>query len=79
MVVVTSPMGLNAPPALDEIMTNPKSNHLVFLSSINLFNIEIITIVVVKLSNTADKKKVITEISQINFVLLVVFILSVMF
>jgi hypothetical protein len=46
---------------------------------INLFKIEIITMVLVKLSKTADKKNVIAEINQINFVLLVVFMLSVIF
>ena len=61
MVVVTSPMGLNAPPALDDMITNPNSSHFVFLSCINLFNIDIITMVLVKLSKTADKKKVIKE------------------
>ena len=72
-------MGLNAPPALDDIITKPNKSHLVFLSSMSLFNIDIITMVLVKLSSTADKKKVMTEISQINFVLWLVFIRSVIF
>jgi hypothetical protein len=65
-VVVTSPIGLKAPPALEEIITNPHTNHFVFLSATNLFKIVTITIVVVRLSKMAERKKVNKAINQIN-------------
>ena len=77
IVVVTSPIGDQAPPALAEIITIPAKIHLVSLSLISFLNKEIITIDVVRLSSTAEKKKVIMQIIQSSLTLLLVFILSV--
>ena len=78
MVVVMSPMGDHAPPALAAMMTTPAKSHRVSLSSINFRSNETITIEVVKLSNTAEKKNVKTLKIQISRTFLVVLILSVM-
>ena len=77
IVVVTSPIGDHAPPALAEITTIPANNHLVSLSEISFLRSEIITIDVVRLSSTAEKKNVRMQIIHINFTLLFVLILSV--
>ena len=58
MVVVTSPMGDHAPPALALMITAPAKSHRVGLSAINFRSKEIITIEVVRLSKAAEKKKV---------------------
>ena len=57
MVVVTSPMGDHAPPALAAMTTMPAKSHRVCLSSISLRSKETITIDVVKLSSNAEKKE----------------------
>src|SRR5690554_6814609 len=74
MVVVTSPIGDHAPPALAAIITIPEKNQRSFLSPISFLNSEIITIDVVRLSKAAEKKKVNRQIIQSSFTLLVVFI-----
>ena len=64
MVVVISPIGDQAPPAL-AAMTISAANKSLSLGSFNSFLVrEIITIVAVKLSNTALKKKVMRLIIQ---------------
>ena len=77
MVVVTSPIGDHAPPALAAKTTIPTNIHRVSLSFTNLRSKEIMTMVVVRLSNAAEKKKVSMAIIQSNLVLSVVLILSV--
>src|SRR6187455_887909 len=58
MVVVTSPIGDQAPPAFAAMMIIPAKNNLMSLFGINFRMSEIITIVVVRLSNAEDKKNV---------------------
>ena len=77
IVVVTSPIGLQAPPAFAEIITRPANNHLCFLSSTSFLKRDTITIVVVRLSNAAERKKVIREILQTSLTVLLVCILSI--
>jgi len=76
-MVVTSPIGDHAPPALAASTTILAKNHRVCLSSINLRIKATITMVVVKLSSAADMKKVKTLNIHNNLILLVVLILSV--
>src|SRR6187399_2879007 len=78
IVVVTSPIGLHAPPALAEITTNDASINLSLCEGINLRSMVTITIVVVRLSRIAERKKVRKPMIQTNFLLLVVFIRLVM-
>ena len=59
MVVVTSPIGDHAPPALAEIIISPKKSHLSFLSTRNFLVSETIIMDVVRLSRTAEKKNAI--------------------
>ena len=63
-MVVTSPIGLNAPPALAAITTIPANNKRIFPSGNNLLNKETINMVVVKLSSTAESIKVTIAINQ---------------
>ena len=77
IVVVTSPIGDQAPPALAATTTIPAKNQRSYLSSINFLSKETITIVVVKLSKAAEKKKVSTLTIHNNFTLFFVVILSV--
>ena len=58
MVVVTSPMRDQAPPALAEMMTAPAKSQRVGLSAMSFRSREIITMEVVRLSSAAEKKKV---------------------
>ena len=62
MVVVTSPIGDHAPPAFAAIITNDAKYNRSSCEATNLRIIVIITIVVVKLSKMADKKKAKREI-----------------
>ena len=78
MVVVTSPIGDQAPPAFAATTTMPAKSHLVCLSSINLRNKDTMTMEVVKLSNNAEKKNVKTQTIQSILTLLRVVIRSVM-
>ena len=78
IVVVTSPIGVQAPPALAAITTIPIKNILVCLSLINFLNKETITMVVVRLSRTAERKNVTMLIIQSNLRLSFVVILLVM-
>ena len=68
IVVVTSPMGDQAPPAFAAITTIPTKYLRVSLLLINLRNRVTITIAVVKLSNTADIKKVIKPTIQSSLI-----------
>ena len=77
IVVVTSPIGDQAPPAFAATTTIPAKNQRSYLSSISFLKREIITIEVVKLSRAAEKKKVKTLIIHSNLTFLVVVILSV--
>ena len=72
IVVVTSPNGDHAPPALAAITIIP-ANHRRSSFSVKIFeHNEVITIAVVKLSSNAERKKVNTVIISNNFCLLVV-------
>ena len=55
-MVVTSPMGDQAPPAFAAIMISPANQILTFLSGITFCKIVIKTIVAVKLSIIAERK-----------------------
>ena len=78
MIVVTSPIGDHAPPALAPSMTIPQKNQRVFWSAINFLNKAHITMEVVRLSNTDDMKNVRIPIIHNNLRLFVVVILFVM-
>ena len=78
MMVVTSPIGENAPPALAAMTIRQANLHLSVLSATILRSNMTMTMVVVRLSNTADMKYVMKEsIHRSSFFFLVV-ILSVM-
>lgn len=77
IIVVTSPIGDHAPPALAAIISTPANIHKSCLFEISFLSNADITIAVVRLSSAADKKKVKMLNIQINFTLLVVLILSV--
>ena len=57
IVVVTSPIGDQAPPAFAAIITIPVKYSLSLSSFINFLNKETITMVVVRLSKMADRKE----------------------
>ena len=71
IMVVTSPIGENAPPEFAAMITNEAYIIRSFLSWTSLRRIITITILVVRLSKIADKKKVINAIfhSRLRFVL----------
>ena len=77
MVVVMSPIGDQAPPAFAAMTTTPAKTHRVSLSSTNFLNSETMTMEVVRLSKTAEKKNVRMLKIQINRTLLSVLIRSV--
>src|SRR5687768_18225719 len=58
MVVVTSPIGVHAPPAFAAITIIPAKNRRVSLLGMSFRISETITMEVVRLSNTDDKKNV---------------------
>ena len=58
MVVVTSPMGVHAPPAFAAITIMPAKNNRISLLGINLRISDTITMDVVRLSSTDERKKV---------------------
>ncbi len=78
MMVVTSPMGLQAPPEFAARMTMPPKNQRSCLSGINFLRSVTITMAVVRLSRIAEKKKVMKLSTQRSFTLFVVLIWSVM-
>ena len=78
MVVVMSPMGDHAPPALAEMITIPAYSQRVSLSAMSFLKRETMTIDVVRLSKTAEKKKVSSAKIHIKMTLLLVLIRSVM-
>ena len=78
IIVVTSPVGVHAPPLLAASITIPQNIHLSLFTFISLRNSIVINIAVVRLSSIADMKKVKNEIIQRSLRLLRVFILSVM-
>src|SRR5690606_31814921 len=77
IVVVTSPIGDHAPPALAERTIMPTNNKRITLFRISFRVSETITMVVVRLSSTADKKKVTIQMIHNNFFGSLVLILSV--
>src|SRR5690349_16608629 len=78
IVVVTSPMGDHAPPALAAITIMPAKNSLSWGSFMIFRRRDTITMVVVRLSSIADKKKVTMEMIHNRFRLLVFVIFLVM-
>ena len=62
MVVVTSPKGDQAPPALAAITIIPANQRRSSLSAKIFAQTDVITIAVVRLSNSAESKKVIPVI-----------------
>ncbi len=78
MMVVTSPIGDHAPPALAARMIMPPKNQRSFWSVINLRSKAIITIAVVRLSSRADSRKVRNESAHSSLTLLLVLMWSVM-
>ncbi len=77
IMVVTSPIGDHAPPELAARMIIPAKNHLSSLSSISFRSRATITMVVVRLSKTADIKNVTILIIHSSLLLSLVVILSV--
>ena len=77
IVVVTSPIGDHAPPAFAAMTIIPAKNNLICLLGISFRIKEIITIVVVRLSNTAERKKVTQQTIHKSFFGFLVLILSV--
>ena len=77
IIVVISPIGDQAPPALADRITIPANIHKSSLSLISLVSKAAITIAVVKLSKAAEKKKVIILKIHNKATLLFVVILSV--
>ena len=78
MVVVTSPIGVQAPPALAAMMMMPAKNKRSSRRSSNFFISETITMVVVRLSRIALRKKVTKPTSHIRLESCVVRIREVM-
>src|SRR5438105_14074465 len=64
MVVVTSPMGVHAPPALAAITIIPAKNIRMCLSGISFLINDTITMEVVRLSKMEERKNVTQQISQ---------------
>ena len=58
MIVVTSPMGENAPPELAAMITSAAYLNLSSFSGMSFRSIIIITMLVVRLSSIADSRKV---------------------
>src|SRR6187402_1743684 len=76
IVVVTSPNGDHAPPALAAITIMPANQNLSCLLFNNLEQSDVITMAVVRLSNKAERKKVIKVTVKSSLDLLVVVIFS---
>jgi len=76
IMVVTSPIGENAPPEFAAIITSEAYIMRSFFSFTSLRNIIIITIDVVRLSRMADRMNVMNAMRQSSFFLLLVFIVS---
>ena len=66
IIVVTSPIGDQAPPAFAARIKTPAKSHNVSLSLISFGSNAAITIAVVRLSRTAEKKNVIILKIQIK-------------
>src|SRR3990170_983075 len=77
IVVVTSPIGDQAPPALAAMIINPTKNNLISRLGMSFRIKDTITMVVVRLSKTADRKKVIQQTIHNNFLGSRVLIISV--
>src|SRR5688572_22566512 len=77
MVVVTSPIGDHAPPALAAITIIPAKNSRMSLFGTNFLIKDTITIEVVRLSNKAERKNVTQQITHSKAFGFLVFILSV--
>ena len=78
MVVVTSPIGLQAPPALAAMTMMPAKNNRSSWFSSSFFISEIMTMVVVRLSRMELRKKVTKPTSQSRVLRLVVLMRLVM-
>lgn len=78
IMVVTSPVGVHAPPLLAARITMPQNIHRSFLTDIILRRSMVIRMAVVRLSSMADMKNVKNERIQRSLRLLRVLILSVM-
>jgi hypothetical protein len=78
MVVVTSPIGVHAPPALAAMTIIPAKKSRMSLFGINFLISETITIDVVRLSRTDERKKVTQQMIHSNDFAFFVVILSVM-
>jgi hypothetical protein len=79
IVVVTSPIGVHAPPALAAMMIIPAKNNRISLFGMSVLINETMTIDVVRLSSTADKKNVIQQIihkSNFGFFVLIVLVIT---
>ncbi|CAI8161204.1 MAG: Uncharacterised protein [Crocinitomicaceae bacterium] len=74
MVVVTSPIGDQAPPALAAMIISPANHILSLLSLINFLRMVINTIVAVRLSIIADKIKANIHMIQSRYIFFFVFI-----
>ena len=70
MVVVTSPIGDQAPPAFAAITIIPIKKRRSSLSSMSFARRVIMTMVVVKLSRTAERKNAVNPVIQSNLILL---------
>src|SRR6188768_4203807 len=64
IVVVTSPIGDHAPPAFAPITIMPQKNSLIFLSGTSFLVRDTIKIAVVRLSSSAERKKVTQHITH---------------
>ena len=78
MMVVTSPIGDHAPPALAAIITKPPNNHTLSFFLMILRSNALIIMAVVMLSNPEERKKVIQDMIHNNLTLFDVVIRSVM-
>ena len=77
IVVVTSPIGVQAPPALAAMMTIPAKNLRCSASLINFLSNETMTMEVVRLSKTEERKKVMMETIQRSLTVFLVVMRSV--
>src|ERR1041385_3784312 len=78
IVVVTSPIGVHAPPAFAAITTIPAKNRRMSLLGISLRISDTITIAVVRLSSIDERKKLTQQMIQRSVLGFFVRILSVM-
>src|SRR5688572_12255947 len=77
IVVVTSPIGVHAPPAFAAMMVIPINNNFISRPGMSLRISDTITIVVVRLSRMAERKNASQQMIHNNIVGFLVVILSV--